>query len=322
MRQIRVVVVIAALWLSSSGCPGPQDGEYLELLNSPDGEIEVAFQLDSRGVSSYRVNHKGDAVLESSRLGFEFRESGGLQGSLEVEETSTRTVNEIWEQPWGESRFVTNHFNELVVHLRETSEPGRRLRVVFRAFNDGIGFRYEFPEQEALKDFAIMDELTEFAFAEPHLAWWIPAYQDERYEYLYRNTPLTEFEAAHTPLTLETSSGLTLTLHEANLTDYASMTLRPTRESTLECDLVPWLDGTKVRASTPHMTPWRTLQIAERPEELLDSRLILNLNEPNRIEDTSWIQPGKYVGIWWGMPLPSTGISASTRSRPATSELA
>jgi alpha-glucosidase len=213
-------------------------------------------------------------------------------------------VDETWEQPWGEVRSVRNHFNELRVALAEAGERPRRMSVVFRAFDDGVGFRFEWPEQQHLRDFVILDELTEFALPGDPQAWWIPAYHVRRYEYLYRKSRVSSLGAVHTPLTLEDVNGLYVSLHEAALTDYAAMTLQSSGGgATLRCDLVPWSDGSKVKARTPLVSPWRTIQIAASPGELATSYLILNLNEPSRIADTSWIKPGKYVGIWWGMHL-------------------
>jgi alpha-glucosidase len=148
-----------------------------------------------------------------------------------------------------------------------------------------------------------MDELTEFEFANSHTTWWIPAYMDNRYEYIYRNSPLNDLDIVHTPLTMETKNGVYLSIHQANLTRYAAMTLEKKRKNTLKCNLVPWSDGTKVKTSAPMKSPWRTIQIGDNAGELITSSLILNLNESNQLEDVSWIKPLKYIGIWWGMHI-------------------
>ena len=148
-----------------------------------------------------------------------------------------------------------------------------------------------------------MDELTEFAFTENHDAWWIPAFYWNRYEYLYQNTPISKINSVHTPVTFETDDGLFISLHEAALTDFASMALKRTEGNTLKAELIPWSDGIKVRGQSPIKTPWRTIQIADTPGGLITSYLILNLNEPNKLDDVSWIKPGKYIGIWWEMHL-------------------
>jgi alpha-glucosidase len=210
----------------------------------------------------------------------------------------------VWEQPWGEVSLVRDFHNELRVTVRETGEPGREFVAVFRAYDDGIAFRYELPEQDALGEFAIMDELTEFHLADDPKAWWIPANDPtHRYELLYRSSPASTLPEVHTPLTLEMLDGPVIVIHEADLVDYAGMNLTGSWERRLSVTLPAWADGTKVRGRTPFVTPWRTIQIADRASELMPSTLGLNLNPPSRIEDTSWIEPMKYVGIWWGMHI-------------------
>jgi alpha-glucosidase len=269
---------------------------------SPSGDVVVTFSL-SEGVPRYAVTRHGHAIVRPSRLGFRLRDAPPLEDGFHIAETKRRSVDETWEQPWGEVRSIRDHFNELRVALVEAGASGRRMDIVFRAFDDGVGFRFEWPEQEHLHDFVIMDELTEFALWADDEAWWIPAYRVNRYEYLYHRSPLSTLGAVHTPLTIQTVDGTYLSLHEAALTDYASMTLVSDGTGVLHCDLVPWSDGSKVKVRTPFVSPWRTIQIADTPGGLVTSYLILNLNEPSRIADTSWIHPGKYVGIWWGMHL-------------------
>ena len=271
-------------------------------ITSPDGRIQVTFLLED-GVPYYKVSLSGQDIIKQSKLGFIFKDAAPLNQNLTVAASEKNSFDETWIQPWGEVREIRNHYNELVVSLEETAEANRRMIVVFRFYNDGLGFRYELPEQENLTDFQIMDEETEFALAGDHQAWWIPAYQDNRYEYLYTKSPVSAIDTVHTPLTMETADGLYLSIHEANLTDYAAMTLATSDDYTLLCDLVPWSDGVKVKASTPHQTPWRTIQIAENPGDLVTSYLVLNLNEPNKLGDLTWVKPGKYIGIWWGIHL-------------------
>lgn len=216
------------------------------------------------------------------------------------------TFDESWIQPWGEVKKIRNNYNELKVELEEFLEPYRRMNVVFRVYNYGIGFRYEFPNQDNFSTFEIMEEETEFVLSGDNEAWWITAFQLNRYEYLYRNTPVSALVnsfAAQTPLTMKTTDGLYMSIHEANLKDYASMTLLPVGENKLVAYLIPWSTGIKVYGATPFKTPWRTIQIAEKPGDLITSYLILNLNEPNKLCDVSWIKPGKYIGIWWGMHI-------------------
>ncbi len=287
------------------GALGPgQEGVHV---SSPDGRVQVTLKLEE-GAPYYQVSYSGKQVIEPSKLGFRFKEAGPLDANLSIAAHTESTFDETWVQPWGEVKEIRNHYNELRVDLTETAEPAREMTVVFRVYDDGLGFRYELPQQENLSSFQITDEETEFALANIHRVWSIPAYGDERYEYLYTESPLSFLRvrmsrAVHTPLTMETVDGLFLSIHEAALIDYASMTLKATGGDKLGCDLVPWSDGIKVKGSPPFQTPWRTIQIAEKAGDLITSYLFLNLNEPNKLEDVSWIKPGKYVGIWWGMHI-------------------
>jgi hypothetical protein len=224
-------------------------------------------------------------------------------------------VDQRWEQPWGEQRIIRDSHNALTVTLSGSesalTEP---FDVTVRVFDDGFGFRYEFNQVPAVRDVAITDELTEFKLVDDLDAWWYPARGRERDEYLYHRGPLFEIDLAETPLTLQ-SPGLFLSIHEAALVDYASMNLKRTAERTLKADLMPWSDGVRVRKRGPFVTPWRTVLIGETPMALADSRLELNLNEPNKLADTSWIRLGKYVGIWWEMHLNKSTWGSGARTR-------
>ncbi|NGP76641.1 glycoside hydrolase family 97 protein [Balneolaceae bacterium YR4-1] len=274
-------------------------------VSSPDSTIEVSVTLNE-GTPYYTVTRNGDPVFNESKMGFELQDAPAIGNNMSWLGSSVEMVDDIWVQPWGEEREIRNRYNELRVSLEEESEAGRQMDIVFRVYDYGFGFRYEWPEQENLQDFVITDEWSEFALAEDGSSWWIPAFGRDRYEYLYENTNVSEIDTVHTPFTVKTNSGLYLSFHEAALVDYASMTLARTGTTTLEADLMPWSDGTKVKTSAPRTTPWRTVQMAEEPGDLLTDYLILNLNEPNKLDDVSWIDPGKYVGIWWEMHL---GIS-------------
>jgi alpha-glucosidase len=275
-------------------------------LFSPDNRIKVLFAL-KEGSPYYAAFLDNRAIINPSKLGFILKDALPLSDHFLIKEKHISSKNEQWTQVWGEVKDIQNHYNELRLLLEQSDNLKRQLVIVFRIFNDGIGFRYEFPEQENLKEFQIVNEATEFCLAGDHQTWWIPAFWDNRYEYLFTSTPVSKIKsdtvrAVHTPLTMETRDGLFLSIHAANLTDYASMTLAVKENSTvLQCELVPWSDGIKVKAATPFQTPWRTIQIAENPAGLITSHLILNLNEPCQLKDISWIKPGKYVGIWWGM---------------------
>jgi len=269
---------------------------------SPNSVLRVELDLHE-GRLAYQVSRLGEPVVNASRLGFALRGSEKLERNLELTSSSTRSFDETWEQPWGERRFVRNHYNELRARFTETLKGKRAIDVVFRVYDDGLGFRYEFPDQPQLRDVVIDDELTEFDIAAPATAWWIPAGEWNRYEYLYGKTALGEVTQAHTPLTLKTDQGLYIALHEAALVDYAGMWLRRVEGQRLRAQLSPASEGWKVRRQAPFPTPWRTLQIADTAGGLVESNLILNLNEPNALGDVSWFKPSKYVGVWWSLHL-------------------
>ena len=289
---------------------------------SPDGRNE-ATALIHDGRLYYSLRRDGRAVLRPSLLGFEFQAAPPLRDSLRVVDTVRKTVDETWTQPWGEVTRVRDHHNELTVSVAEVAPPGRRFVVVFRVFNDGVGFRYELPAQPGLGEFAITDELTEFALADDARAWWIPSNRPrlDRSEMLYSSSPVSVIDSVQTPLTMETRDASTfIVIHEANLVDYARMNLRGARmeNRTLHAALAPYADGIKVRGRTPFVTPWRTVQVADRATDLAPSVLGLNLNPPNRLDSTSWIKPMKYVGIWWGMHIGTMTWSAGPKHGATT----
>lgn len=272
-------------------------------VSSPDKSIRVRFQVKG-GVPSYTIHRNNKPVINDSRLGFVLKDQPALAKDLRIALTRPSSLDETWTQPWGEVKDVRNHYNGVYIALEEQSSLKRKMSIEFRVYNDGIGFRYEIPEQPNLKDFVIMDELTEFALAQNTDAWWIPAYSED----MDSECPITKSKVSditaklHTPLTMQTND-LFMSIHEAALIDYAGMTLFNEGNNVLKCDLVPWSNGDRVVASTPMKTPWRTIQLADKPGDLITSYLILNLNEPNKLGDVSWIKPGKYNGIWWGMHL-------------------
>ena len=271
-------------------------------INSPDGNNTLNFEM-IKGEAFYSLQRNEKEILSLSKLGFVLKDQPSLNKNFKLESREISEFDEQWEQPWGEKRVVRTHYRQLQISISETTTPFRRLQIIFRVFNDGIGFRYIFPEQEPLKNFIIMDEETEFTFSHIDETWWIPANGESNYEYLYLKTDFSEIDVVETPLTMRLKNGLYISLHEANLTDYASMTLANAGENRLKCELVPWFNGDRVRARTPFKTPWRTILIADSAIDLLRSDLILNLNEPNKLEDISWIRPAKYIGIWWAMHL-------------------
>ena len=292
-------------------------GERIEVA-SPDKTLTVAIAVDEERRPYYTVAHEGTPVIAPSRLGFLFTDALRFERNIAVRAKAQRSGDTTWEQPWGERRLVRDRFNEMTVTLAETSGPKRSIDIVFRVHDDGIGFRYEFSEQSGLREVGIAEEMTEFSVAESSTAWWIPAGEWNRYEYLYSKTPLTHVSVAHTPLTIRTDSGLHVAIHEAALVDYSAMWLRRVDGQRLKAQLSPSSAGAKVSRTAPFVTPWRTVQIAKTAAELAMSDLILNLNEPNALGDVSWVEPFKYVGIWWGMHLDVETWSSGPRHGATT----
>jgi alpha-glucosidase len=270
-------------------------------VNSPQAVLMVCVAADARG--PYYEVHRGDrTVITHARLGLVL-DGFGSQPATEVSNARRSAVDQRWEQPWGEQRVIQDRHAELRVTLSgPDSGATEPFDLTVRVFDDGFGFRYEFNQIAASRDVAVVDELTEFRLAGDFDAWWYPARHADRDEYLYHRGHLYEVNLAETPLTLQ-SPDLYLSIHEAALVDYASMNLRRTAERTLKADLMPWSDGVLVRKRGSFITPWRTVLISETPMALADSRIELNLNEPTRLKNTSWIHIGKYVGVWWEMHL-------------------
>jgi alpha-glucosidase len=293
-----------ALILAVAAAPATRSAEEREArtcIDSPHAVLRACVGIDAKG-PYYDVQRGARPVISRSRLGLVL-EGFGNQPASRMTHVRRSAMDVRWEQPWGEQRFIDDIHQELKVTL---SGGGRGLTEPFdltiRAFDDGIGLRYEFPGIAAEREVAIRDELTEFRLAGDMDAWWYPARHPDRDEYLYKRARLHEVHLAETPLTLQ-APGLYVSIHEAALVDYSSMNLRRIAERTLKADLMPWSDGVLVRKQGPFVTPWRTVLVAETPMGLADSRLELNLNEPNKLGDTSWIQIGKYVGVWWEMHL-------------------
>lgn len=302
MRRWLDAWVLALAVAAMAAGPAAAQGELR--VASPDGKNVVTVAVRD-GFLTYAVSREGKAVLLPSRLGFAFRGGDTLQRALRITGTARDSADVTWTQPWGEVARVRDHHNELRVRVAEDKAPNRRFSVVFRVFDDGLGFRYEVADSAGLRDFEMMDELTEFAFADNARAWWIPGNKPEpdRQEILYSESPISRLDTVQTPLTLEMSSGIRVVLHEADLTDYAGMYLANTGLRTLRTTLAKWADGVAVRGRAPFVTPWRTLQLADRVEDLSPQVLTLNLNPPSRIADTRWIHPMKYNGIWWSMHI-------------------
>ncbi len=290
-------------------------------VSSPDGDITVAVSDDNKA-PSYQVWFQGTPVIERSSLGMAFKSQAAFDEGFEIASSKKNQRDETWTQPWGERKFVRDHHNELLVEFVRTGKPESVYRVRFRAFDDGIGFRYEVPKQRGMNAVEITDELTEFSISASDKAtsWWIPSRGWNRYEYIYNTSPLQQVDRAHTPFTMKLPSNIHVSIHEAALVDYAAMTLDQRRPGVFEANLTPWSDGIRVKTKAPFKSPWRTIQIAENAVGLLNSDLILNLNEPNKLGDVSWVEPGKYVGIWWGMHLNENTWGSGEKHGATTSE--
>jgi alpha-glucosidase len=314
--------LVAVLAAAVSVIAAPALAQAPLTLASPDSRTAVHVDI-REGHLVYSVTRDRNALILPSMLGFEFRGAPALRDSLRITGTSTGTYDSTWTQPWGEVARVRDHHNELRVSVAETSAPGRKFDVVFRAFNDGVGFRYEVPAQPGLGEFQIQEELTEFSLADDAKSWWIPSNRPrlDRSEMLYSSSPVSLIDSVQTPLTMATRDGKTvLVIHEANLVDYARMNIRGGRmeNRTLHAALAPWVDGVKVRGHTPFVTPWRTIQLADRMADLAPSVIGLNLNPPSVIANTSWIKPMKYVGIWWGMHINTMTWSSGPKHGATT----
>lgn len=289
-----------------------------DVVTSPNGIVSIDFQLKN-GIPIYKVDYKGKPVIKESRLGLELRDGKNLMDGFEQLNATTSTFDETWQPVWGEVKEIRNHYNELLAELKQPSTD-RYMNIRFRVYDDGVGFRYEFPQQKNLVYFVIKEEHSQFAMTGDHTAWWIPGDYDTQ-EYDYTESKLSEIRSllsnavtsnasqtvfsptgVQTSLQMKTDEGLYINLHEAALVDYSCMHLNlDDKNLVFESWLTPDADGFKGRLQTPCHSPWRTVMVSDDACDILSSHLILNLNEPCKIEDTSWIKPVKYMGVWWEM---------------------
>ncbi|MCC6926548.1 glycoside hydrolase family 97 protein [Novosphingobium sp.] len=300
---MRLLPLIAALSAASLAVPAQaQEPAKAVTVSSPDGSLVVSIGAGNEGHPTWTVSRKGKLLIAPSRLGFLLTDGLPLDRGFAVTGSETATGDETWEQPWGERRFVRSHYNEAVVRFRQAEHRGARLlNIRVRVFDNGLGLRYELPEQPGLKTMNIAEELTEFRLVPKGTAWWIPGGEFNRYEQIYQKTPIDAISTAHTPATMRLDDGTHLAFHEAALVDYSAYWLKRADGQTFRTTLSPSSRGAKVVRDLPFATPWRTIRIADNASGLVENDLELNLNEPNKLGDVSWVQPGRYVGIWWGM---------------------
>ncbi|MEG0888063.1 MAG: glycoside hydrolase family 97 protein [Bacteroides sp.] len=287
---------VAALLLFFSACTADRPTE----VSSPNGAIRLSFCLADSGRMTYQVAVNDSAFILPSALGFEARNGVNLSDGFKVTATDFSSKDTTWTQPWGENKSIREHYNEMTVHLKNAAQTHLTMR--FRLFDDGLGFRYEY-RVPGVDSLFVMNELTSFNLANDGTSWSIPANFDT-YELLYRTLPISRVDNANTPITFKTTQGVYASIHEAALTNFPEMTLKHTDRNGFKSELASWPDGVKARfAGGNFNTPWRTIQIAPKAVGLINSGLILNLNEPCALATTDWIRPMKYVGIWWGMHL-------------------
>ena len=271
--------------------------------SSPDGRLSLTIRSDN-GQPVYEVTRDGETVISPSKLGLRFASGLDLDRGFEVAGVTTAEADETWEQPWGEKRTIRDQHNEIAVTFRSLGDDGAQTFTVRgRIFDTGVAFRYEVPDTG---ERVLVDEITEFTVEPDAKSWWTPAGEFNRYEYIYKTTPVRDIYRVHTPYTLkyEGEDGPYLAIHEAALIDYAGMWLDQRRAGVLEADLAPRHDGSKVHIDGAFNTPWRVIQISDDAAGLINgSDIYLNLNEPNKLGDVSYFTPGKYVGIWWGMHI-------------------
>lgn len=288
-------------------------------VSSPQNFLKLFFKVEN-GAPFYSLLRYDKVVIKPSKLGLKINDTELLDKNLKVESTSKNIFDETWTTVWGEQKFIRNNYNELRVTLIQDSKTPKKFEVVFRVFDDGIGFRYEFSDQDNLQYFVLTEELSEFHLAGDHKTFWIPGDYDSQ-EYTYNTTKLSEIDASiggnfsdiivksliadnfvQTPLMMKTEDGLYVNIHEAALLDYPVMYLTVDKQDfKLRSHLAPDAVGNKAYLQTPCKTPWRTIIVSDKAEEILASKLILNLNEPAEFDDVSWIKPQKYIGIWWEM---------------------
>lgn len=299
LMKFRSLLLYCALPLAAASAPAMAGDR--ECAQSPGKIIELCVSV-TEGQAFYEVRRLGAPVLAPASLGLTFKGEAPVRFTTISDAKRSETDN-AWEQPWGEQRLIRDRHTEMTVALAGDTPLNSKVDVTFRLFDDGIGFRYVYGAVPAGQAVEVTGERTQFRPVGRFQAWWYPALGEERDEYLYTKTDVRRITMAETPLTLKGENGLHLSFHEAALVDFPSMLLAGDGSGTLSATLMPWPDGVLARKTGPFSTPWRTVLIGESAAALADSRVELNLNEPNRLGDVSWFRPGKYVGVWWEMHL-------------------
>lgn len=324
-------ILTAAALLSASASLGAT-----EVLTSPDGRLQLSFDLTNDGTPTYKMDYNNKPVIATSRLGLELKNQKSLLDGFKMERVSRSSFDETWQPVWGEQSSIRNHYNEMAVCLSQPDDNGhlREMIVRFRLYDDGVGFRYEWPAQDNFTYFTIKEERTEFAMTGDHTAYWIPGdYDTQEYDYtisrlseVREKMPAVKFSynvsstvfsdtGVQTSLQLKTDDGIYLNIHEAACVDYSTMHLNlDEKRMVLTSWLTPDARGDKGYLMAPCLSPWRTVMVTSTATAALDSKLILNLNEPCKLEDTSWIHPTKYMGVWWEMIVGKSSWAYSNAS--------
>ena len=324
-------ILTAAALLSASASLGAT-----EVLTSPDGRLQLSFDLTADGTPTYKMDYNNKPVIATSRLGLELKNQKSLLDGFKMERVSRSSFDETWQPVWGEQSSIRNHYNEMAVCLSQPDDNGhlREMIVRFRLYDDGVGFRYEWPAQDNFTYFTIKEERTEFAMTGDHTAYWIPGdYDTQEYDYtisrlseVREKMPAVKFSynvsstvfsdtGVQTSLQLKTDDGIYLNIHEAACVDYSTMHLNlDEKRMVLTSWLTPDARGNKGYLMAPCHSPWRTVMVTSTATAALDSKLILNLNEPCKLEDTSWIHPTKYMGVWWEMIVGKSSWAYSNAS--------
>jgi alpha-glucosidase len=279
-------------------------------ITSPDGKIRARISIEN-GQIFYGVTKNSTHIVRKSRLGMLIRNRADLSRELQLVTSRRTSKNDKWQTVWGEHKWIQDNYRGMMFSLVHAPTQVM-MDIEFRVFNDGVAFNYAWPGQKKLQYFEIEDEVTEFRFGWDDEAWWIPAFEHNRYEYLFNKNRLSDINVVHTPTTIELRNGYTVSIHEAKLIDFPSMALKSHRNGTLKADLVPWMNGPKAKVNAPHQSPWRMIIIADRHKDLVESTMMLNLNDPPAI-DTSWIYTGKFIGVWWGIHIGKYTFESGSR---------